>query len=118
VFAELPTRVSNGLNCASLTGVDAREMDRRPKQDSKGHDVFVNIVSLPPRAQHEAMLAFFASGLRRMSRQSIERLRVELVLEFPRCPCGCNNRVILSEILEGHLVLRKHGLIRCDRKRS
>ena len=93
-------------------------MDRRPKPESNGNDVFVNIVSLPPRAQHEAMLLFFASGLQRMSRHNIERLRVELVLEFPRCPCGCNNRVILSEILEGHLALRKQGLIRCERKRT
>jgi hypothetical protein len=77
-------------------------------------DMLVVISWLPPHFRHEAVLILFARGLRRLEPADLHATRAELVQEAPPCPCGCDNRTALAEILEGHLWLRELGFIRPD----
>jgi hypothetical protein len=93
-------------------------MDRRRNRKKFTDDFLVTMRCLPLSAQHEAMLTIFGAGLRQLSLSTIRKLRAQLILKAPTCPCGCNNRLELAEILEGHVALRDHGLVRTRRRRA
>ena len=92
-------------------------MDQRQKRERRRDEMLVRITCLPPVVQHEAMLGLFTSGLEQLSPTEIREMRLDLVREFPLCPCGCDNRPQLIEILDGHLMFRDLGLICTKRRR-
>jgi hypothetical protein len=91
-------------------------MEQRSKREKFNEEVLAEISALPADEQHDAMLVFFGTGLRKLTRHAIRRMRADLIHEFPSCLCGCDLRPALHDLLEGHLVLRDLGLLRQDRR--